>query len=299
MIFTSSPTLLARPASLSRRVFLRGSARAVVLSGIGASLLSACGGGSDADLAPETPHLASVENFRDIAGMGDGYPTADGQRVRRGVFYRSGALSADTDDLVALRRLALVTVHDLRVASEVSSTPDHIPDGATRESHAISPIDPRTASPVDEAAARAWMSQRQRQLVCDTGARSQFGALLSRLARGAGRQVFHGTAGKDRTGWAAALLLSIADVPLDVIIQDYLVTNVASQARIAARVSAHAARLGVASAVVAPLYQAQSATIEAAFDEMQKRFGTLNDYLTRGLDMAQGDIDMLRAKLVG
>jgi protein-tyrosine phosphatase len=294
MNLATSPTL----PSLSRRVFLRGSARVVVLSGIGASLLSACGGSNETDNVPDTPRLASVENFRDIAGMGEGYPTADGRRLRRGVIYRSGALTADASDVVALGRLSLSAVHDLRTPTEVSLAADNLPAGVTRDTHAIAPIDAANAAPVDAAAASAWMIQRQRQMVTDAVARAQFGALLTRIARVAGPQVVHGATGKDRTGWAAALLLAIADAPLDVIIQDYLATNVAAQTQIAARVSAHAARLGVASQIVSPLYQAQSATIEAAFDEMQKQFGTLNDYLGKGLSLAQSDIDMLRAKLV-
>src|SRR5579864_3728003 len=58
--------------SASRRGFLKGSASVTLVSGLGGSLLSGCGGGLDADL-PETPRLASVTNFRDLAGVGGGY----------------------------------------------------------------------------------------------------------------------------------------------------------------------------------------------------------------------------------
>ena len=78
-----------------------------------------------------------------------------------------------------------------------------------------------------------------------TTARAQFGALLTRLARTSGPQVVHGATGKDRTGWAAALLLAIADVPLDVIIQDYLLTNsVAAVGRSRRASTAHARARG-------------------------------------------------------
>ncbi len=292
MILTSSAI------SSSRRGFLRSGAGAVLFAGVGAGLLSACGGGSASSIVPEAPRLTSVENFRDMAGTGDGYPTADGRRLRRGVFYRSGALSADDADLIAIQRLSLRAIHDLRTPDETVIAPDRMLMGALRETHEIAPIDVSAANVADANTARAWMIERQRQMIEHPSARAQFGALLSRLARTPGPQVVHGALGKDRTGWASALVLAIADVPLDVIIQDYLVTNIVAQAQIAARVSAHAARLGVAQQAVAPLHQAESATIEAAFDEMQKRFGTLNDYLTRGLSLEQSDIAMLNAKLV-
>ncbi len=287
-------------APLSRRAFIRGGARVALLSttfGAGA-LLSACGGASDNQAVTETPKLSTVENFRDVAGVGEGYPTVDGGRLRRGVFYRSGALTPDDADTALLARLSLRAVHDLRVVAEASLAPDRVPSDAVRETHEIAPIDASTATPVDAAAATAWMSARQRQLVTDPVARLQFGLLLTRLARVSGAQVIHGTAGKDRTGWSAALLLSIADVPLDVIIQDYLLTNTVAQTQIDARMKSHAARLAMNAQTVAPLYRAQSATIEAAFDEMHRQFGTLNNYLAQGLSMSTADVAMLRAKLV-
>ncbi|SAK60940.1 protein tyrosine/serine phosphatase [Caballeronia fortuita] len=294
------PASTLRAADMSRRAFIGSGARVALLSttlGAGA-LLSACGGANDEQSAMETPALPSVENFRDVAGVGEGYPTVDGGRLRRGVFFRSGALTPDDADTALLARFSLRMVHDLRAVAEASLAPDRVPSGAVRETHEIAPIDAAAAMPADASAASAWMNARQRQLVTDPAARLQFGLLLTRLARVSGAQVFHGTAGKDRTGWAAALLLSIAGVPLDVIIQDYLLTNTVAQTRIDARIGAHATRLATNAQTVAPLYQAQSATIEAAFDEMNRQFGTLNNYLAQGLSMASADVTMLRTKLV-
>jgi protein-tyrosine phosphatase len=293
--------MMSLSSSFSRRRFLRGTASATLFSsGIGASLLSACGGGgSDVPVAvAEAPRLTSVENFRDMAGMGDGYPTAGGRRLRRGMFYRSGALTASDADFAALSRLSIRLVHDLRTVSEAALVSDRVPDGATRETHEIARIDTDSLTFSDAANARAWMIDRQRRMIADPAACRQFGAVLTQLARKAGPQVVHGATGKDRTGWVAALVLAIADVPLDVIIQDYLATNLAAQAQISVRVAAHASRFNVAQAAVTPLFQAQSAVIEAAFDEMQKRYGTLNEYLARGLGVAQDDVEMVRVKLV-
>lgn len=291
MIVTSLPT------PTSRRAFLRGAA--LLSTAFGASaLLSACGGASDDASVAETPRVASIENFRDVAGIGDGYASVDGRRLRRGVFYRSGAFTPNDADAATLARLGLRALHDLRTVAEASLAADRVPANAVRETHEVAPIDVVSAMPRDAAAASAWMIDRQRKLVTDPVARLQFGLLLTRLARVSGPQVIHGAVGKDRTGWAAALLLAIAEVPLDVIIQDYLLTNTAAQPQIAARMQAHAARLGTTNATVAPLYQAQSATLEAAFDEMYGGFGTLNDYLSQGLSLSGDDIGMLRAKLL-
>ncbi|SAL77943.1 protein tyrosine/serine phosphatase [Caballeronia terrestris] len=296
------PFPIPRGATLTRRAFLHGGTRAALMSvavpGLGASLLSACGGASDNTQVTDTPRLASVENFRDVSGSGDGYPTADGRRLRRGVFYRSGALTSDANDAATLDRLQLRVVHDLRTVNEASLAPDRVPSGATREPVDIAPLNAQATVPTSEAAARAWMIDAQRRLVTDATARAHFGALLTRLANTPGPQIIHGATGKDRTGWAAALLLAIAGSPLDVIVQDYLLTNSVAASAIAARIEAHAARANVSGAFVAPLYRAESATLEAAFDQMQQSFGTLNDYLLKGLNVAQADVGMLRAKLV-
>ncbi len=292
------PPLPIPPHGLTRRAFLKSSARAVALSGLGACLLSACGGSDTTDV-PAAVQLTSVENFRDVSGSGAGYPTTDGRRTRRGVFYRSGALSPDDADAATLARLGIVHVYDLRVAAEVDAQPDRLPYGAVRSELDISPIDVSAARPASEAEAVAWMSEAERRLVIDAQSRSRFGALLTQLANTAGPQVFHGSTGKDRTGWAAALLLAIADVPLDVIMQDYLLTNTYAAAAISARIDALARRTDSTAATrAAPLYQAQPDVLQAAFDQMQQSFGTLNSYLTSGLGLSQGVIDTLRAKLV-
>lgn len=287
-----------RPQALTRRAFLKSSARAVALSGLGACLLSACGGGDTTDV-PAAVQLTSVENFRDVSGSGAGYPTTDGRRTRRGMFYRSGALSPDDADAATLARLGIAQVYDLRVAAEVDARPDRLPYGAVRSELDISPIDVSAVRPASEAEAVAWMSEAERRLVIDAQSRSRFGALFTQLANTAGPQVFHGSTGKDRTGWAAALLLAIAGVPLDVIMQDYLLTNTVAASAISARIDALARRTDATVAARAkPLYEAQPDVLQAAFDQMQQSFGTLNSYLTSGLGLSQGVIDTLRAKLV-
>lgn len=276
-----------RAACLTRRAFLHGSARAVILSGLGANLLSACGGGTGNDGVNDTPRLASVENFRDVSGTGAGYPTADGGRLRRGVFYRSGVLALDAAGTAAFAGLGIRMVYDLRTVGEAVIVPDRLPQDVLREAIDIAPIDTSGVMP-----ASAWMASAQRRLVSDPAVRAQFGVLLTRVARTPAPQLFHGATGKDRTGWAAALLLAIAGVPLDVIIEDYLLTNTCAAAAIEARID----RTGQPGA--ARLFRAEAGTLQAAFDEIQQTFGTLADYLGKGLGVMQDDVGMLRAKLV-
>lgn len=291
-------TLPALP-SMPRRAFLRGTARVVALSGLGAMVLSACGGGGDNSGVASTPQVASIENFRDVAGPEDGYPTTDGRRVRRGMFYRSGAFTPGTADMTAVDKLGLGVVYDLRTLNEAAVDPDRMPGSAIRQQIDIAPIAVANLAPGSADAALAYMAAAERAMISNPASMVQFGALLTRLANTPGPQVFQGSTGKDRTGWAAALLLAIAGVPLDVIMQDYLLTNTAAAAEIQARIDAVGRRTNATTAAnAAPLFQAEPAVLQAGFDQLQAEFGTLNAYLTQGLGVEQNAVDMLRAKLV-
>ena len=166
------------------------------------------------DLARELFRLASADNFRDVAGTGPGYPTVDGGRLRRGVFFRSNELQLTDEETLTLTGLGLRAVHDLRTAVEVDAHPDAVLPGATWRHLDVTGIPMDDVVELDdEPAALALMERVYRAFVEEPRARAAFGSLQRHLADGEGPQLFHCTAGKDRTGWAAALLLHVAGVP--------------------------------------------------------------------------------------
>lgn len=77
-----------------------------------------------------TPVLATMDNFRDIAGTTSVYTTSHDGTLRTGVFYRSNALALSSADQATLSTLGISDVYDLRTASEIASSPDVMPDGA-------------------------------------------------------------------------------------------------------------------------------------------------------------------------
>jgi protein-tyrosine phosphatase len=291
---------------LSRRRFLRGSAHVVLASGFGTAILSACGGGSATDeadsgavAAAAVTQMASVENFRDVAGGGDGYPTTDGHRVRRGLLYRSGAFTPNAADLATAAKLGIAVVYDLRTRSESAADPDRLPAGAIGQQIEIAPMAVANQIPDSADAALAYMMAAERSMTGDVTSRMQFGVLLTRLATTSGVQVFNDGTGKDRAGWAAAILLGIAGVPLDVIMQDYMLTNTVAAGAIQARMDALGRRTDAAVAAnSAALFQAEPAVLQAGFDQLQASFGTLDAYVTQGLGVERSAVDLLRAKLV-
>ncbi|NKJ46575.1 protein-tyrosine-phosphatase [Burkholderia sp. SG-MS1] len=286
--------------SMSRRGFLKGSAHVVLASGLGGALLSACGGGDLDTELPQTPRLASVSNFRDLAGVGAGYATVDGKRMRRGAFYRANVLTLSSADETAIDKLGIASVYDLRTPGEIARQNDVLPGGVTPQTLNVLGISDFVVPVMDTAAAAtAFMEAQARGYVTGAAQRAAYGTLLTRLADGAGAQLFHSKAGKDRAGWVAALLLSIANVPLDVITQDYLLSNTYLAASLDEQTGTLRAQDGEAAvAIQMPLLEVQESYLQAGFDQVQISYGTMANYLTRGLGMSQATIDMLRARLV-
>lgn len=248
----------------------------------------------------DTPRLKSIDNFRDIAGLTTAYSTAHDGTMRSGVFYRSNALTPAAADLATLNSLGIKTVYDLRTPSEIASTPDTLPTGATYENIDIigsttSGFNITNISFNSAAEAIAMMEQTNRAFVSDAGMRGQFGKLFNELASVDAAQLFHCTAGKDRTGWTAAVLQSIAGVDDATIMANYLATNDYTAARVAATLKAMPPSM---ASIYAPLMGVQASYLQAGLNEVAAQYGSMDNYLKQGLGLSQETIYVLRGKLV-
>ncbi|MBC9249406.1 autotransporter outer membrane beta-barrel domain-containing protein [Pseudomonas alcaligenes] len=248
----------------------------------------------------DTPRLTGIDNFRDLAGTTSAYTTSHDGVMRSGVFYRSNALTPTAADLAILNSLGISNVYDLRTASEIASTPDTLPTGAEYLNidiigSAASGASISTISLTSAAAAVAMMEQTNRAFVSDSGMRSQFATLFNELAAADGAALFHCTAGKDRTGWTAAVLLSIAGVDSATIMENYLATNDYTAARVAATLAALPASM---AAIYAPLLGVQASYLQAGLDEVTAQYGSMDNYLKEGLGLSQETIYVLRGKMV-
>jgi uncharacterized protein with beta-barrel porin domain len=139
------------------------------------------------------------------------------------------------------------------------------------------------------------MEQTNRAFVSDAGMRGQFGVLFNELASVDAAQLFHCTAGKDRTGWTAAVLQSIAGVDNATIMANYLATNDYTAARVAATLKALPPSM---AAIYEPLLGVQASYLQAGLDEVTAQYGSMDNYLKQGLGLSQETIYVLRGKLV-
>lgn len=256
--------------------------------------------GSSKPVAPDAPRLASIDNFRDVAGTGAGYAGAHGKNVNKGVFYRANAIVPNAADMATLTGLKLSTVYDLRSDDEVSQKQDVLPAGVTYKripilSGNINEMLGKIKSPED---ARKMMQDMNRAFVLGDVEKAKFNELLTNMANTNGGQVFHCTAGKDRTGWASAVLLSLAGVSSQTITNDYLLTNEYAKDSIAKNTEGLKRAFGDAYVNFLPLVTVEESFLKAGLDQVTTTYGSMDKYLTEGLGLTPDTIGKLKAKLL-
>jgi len=298
----------AAPAiATGRGKILRLTALSALLS-VSGLLLGACSSEQAAviaeDLAvlPATPRLSSMENFRDLAGAdaASAYRNTEGRALKRGVFYRSNAITPGDEDWATLNGLGISAVYDLRTPGEIEKAPDRVPEGAQYVHINLFGRDNADPPALTTAAqAERMMEDAERMLVTNADIRERLAQLLTRMAEAEGAQVFHCTAGKDRTGWVAALLHSIAGVSEEVIFKDYLLTNAYTKTWMdSARQHILEERGQAFADAYAPLLGVQESFLRAGLEQVQESYGSMDKYFAEGLGLDERVLARLREKLL-
>jgi protein-tyrosine phosphatase len=252
--------------------------------------------------------LERGSNFRDVGG----YPAAGGKHVRWGLIYRTGATPMLTDaDFRYLAHLGIASDIDLRSTEERQIAPDRLPartgalyfardyPGAEVFSPAAThrPAAAGDASPV--SLYRTWL----------VSLAPQYRDVFRQLLRRNGAVTYHCSAGQDRSGVATALVLSALGVPRNVILADYHLSTQDRRpenempridpARYPGNVVAAyyvKAQSAGAPTKPRPLYDASGrALLQQTFDEIDLRWGSVDNYLDKELGIDARDIARLRA----
>lgn len=260
--------------------------------------------------------LAGAPNARDLGGLVAG----DGRRVRPGLMFRASALGRLTDpDVDRLAALGLRTVIDLRGEREAAQAPpDRLPHPPPRVS--VLPIfDPRHpvftyvsavllgrdgtgryATLAREGTPDA-MADIYRWFVSGEVAQARFGQAV-RLLADPGRlpALVHCSVGKDRTGWLAVIVLTALGVDPVVVEADYLTTNELSAGlteAVLARMRQRRPELDEDS--IRPVFEARREYLTAAYAEVDRVYGTFDNYLRHGLGLDDEVLAAVRDNLLG
>ena len=224
-------------------------------------------------------NLAGASNFRDLGG----YPARDGRIVRWRRIFRSNHLGHLTDDDIAVvRGLGVKSAFDFRGTEERAAALCGMPDISV---HSL-PVEPTVVAalraiaaagtPLSTAHAADVMRDSYRSYVQQNTPR--FRALFAHLLEDRAPLVIHCTAGKDRTGFACALILHTLGVSDELISEDYLLTN-----RFYRRDPASGTDLP--EDVKQVLASVQSSFLGAAFEAIDADYGDLESYFREGLGL--------------
>jgi len=128
----------------------------------------------------------------------------------------------------------------------------------------------------------------------------QFKAFIQEVLAAKGQPVlFHCTAGKDRTGFAAAILLRILGVPQETVMQDYMLSKpYALEARSRDIFILRLTKGEVTAGVVEKLSGVDATYLEAAFATIDAEYGSFENYVRDGLGLNDADVAALRASLL-
>lgn len=252
-----------------------------------------------------------VPNLRDLGGM----EGAGGKKIRSGLLIRSEQLfNASENDKAMLAALPLRKIFDFRNPKEAAEKPDP----------AIGSCAYKNLSIIDESTVVSWESNRSDESVKQmksTGDDPEAGAeqmcevyrnfvrvpfsrakyaefLQGVLETEDGAVLWHCTLGKDRCGWGSVLVESVLGVSREAVIADYLFTNECLKNEIAGmmetlkKISKGTSLANSGSALV----EAREEYILAAFDEIDKLYGSMDAFLEKGLGVDAAAKERFRAK---
>ncbi|MDO9486527.1 MAG: tyrosine-protein phosphatase [Actinomycetota bacterium] len=259
----------------------------------------------------ECPALtAEVPNFRDLGGV----PAGSGREFRRGVIFRSQALTGLSDEAQAeLIALGLTHVVDLRMERERIDLPVTVPsqirvviadvigdshsEGAAAAGQASSAAGTQQSAVASPPGGVDMMIETYRNFIQLDAAQRAYGGFARAVLASDGSLAVYCAAGKDRTGWAAAFLQNFAGVDEATAIEEYAKSNTHLVSRYAPRIESVRAAGGDLEAFKA-LVNANPDYLAAAFEHMRALYGNIEGYMAKGLGLTPQELVLLESRVV-
>jgi protein-tyrosine phosphatase len=247
-----------------------------------------------------------IHHFRDIGG----YKSEDGRRVKWNTFYRSDKLSSlTTSDIKYIKNLNIKTILDLRSLKEVKENPDIKIAGIENINISAMPVLDKVGDDFDMMYIfsndlvsgddiRKLLIKGYSTMVFNNPAFKELVDCIENEERLP--IVFHCSAGKDRTGFGAALILSILGVPEETIIDDYLATNFYRKEineKIISKIQGKIINKDRVK-ILSYMFEVKRELIEASFTSIKNNYGDMDTYLEKEYGLTKKKRKELKNRLL-
>lgn len=247
--------------------------------------------------------LEGAINVRDLGG----YKTEDGKTIKPHRLIRSAELYTITgNDIAKLKKTyQLKQIVDFRTDSEVDKKPDppiqnvkNTHDSVMKDNGASTSTEDliKSLSKMDNP--ESFLIEANKSFVTDENSRKAYKKFFDILLENKeGAVLWHCTAGKDRAGFGTALVLSALGVPKDKVMEDYLLSNKyrADENEKAVQAVLAETKNQQAADGMKAVMEVRESYLNAAFDEIDKKYGSLDAFLKEGLGLTKSDINKLKS----
>jgi len=270
---------------------------------------------SEAENNLQSINLKSVGNARELGG----YYTINGKKIKHGVLLRTAALNKiSSEDLTRLTKdYNLSVIADLRMSYEVAAKPDPLIDGVKYVNLRV----------IDEDLYRKTLEKKlnmegnameRLKLIVDSGIVS-YDMYINFISTDSGKKayreffrelinlpperslLFHCTQGKDRTGLASMLILSALGASEEIILEDFMLTNIFNADLIAGQrkmLLSRGMKESELEKYMIVLDEVNPKLINKVLDWLKENYGSPVGYITKELGVSEAEIEALKAKFL-
>lgn len=240
-------------------------------------------------------------NFRDLGG----YTSLNGKKVRANMLFRSGDLSElTTEEVEYVRTLGISFICDLRSQEEQQMKPNPVIEGVENLSNpamggfvAVQNWTEIIRMIAEKGIENDPLLEMYTQFVTNPQSQLAYRKLIRSILESDGRPVlWHCTAGKDRTGFAAMIVLLLLEVPIETIVEDYMKTalyRLEANEKLMAQLD-HVELGEEQLAVMRSLLGIKSEYIMASIEEIQKAYGSIDNYFAEGLGITEEEREIIK-----
>ncbi|MBP2618083.1 tyrosine-protein phosphatase [Chryseobacterium jejuense] len=239
--------------------------------------------------------IKKVHNFRALGNI----KNTEGRTLKEGMFYRSAHLhKLKKKSFDKIGQLEITEVIDLRNSKEISQNPDQLPNGITYKKYSAFEDEGDQLSQarklvlkgkVNASDADKRMIDFYREYVTENP--ETIKTIITEIMESEKPILYHCTAGKDRTGIVTALILTILKFDKETIYNEYLLSNNFRKPLVEKRLrlanTLHFLYPKMDLHVLEKLSWVEKRYLDAAFEEINKKYGSIDAYIQQVLGISE------------